>query len=115
MAVQKISLYKVHQDNLEIILNAIHQPYPESSVKYRERLLVQEAIMEIIGRLNAVNAAETMPQIRHMINDLWTELKHPDPKICQPGARLLQVNVFCYTNNPLIFFVSNSGYVGKFA
>ena len=89
--------YLVHQDNLELIINAIHQSYPpnRSNVgkkdKYRERLLVQEAIMEIIGRLNAVNAAETMPQIRHMINDLWTELKHPELEICQPAARLLQV------------------------
>ena len=52
--------------------------------------------MEIIGRLNAVNAAETMPEIRAMINDLWNELKHPANDICQPAARLLKVkeNIF---------------------
>ena len=87
--------YLVQQDNLKRIMMPIHQPYPPYSSKHpekkRERLIVQEAVMEIIGRLNAVNAAETMPQIRSMISDLWTELKHPELEICQPAAKLLQV------------------------
>jgi len=54
--------YLVHQKNLERILNAIHQPYPQNKDLYDDRLQVQKSIMKIIGRLNTVNAAETMPQ-----------------------------------------------------
>lgn len=81
--------YLIHQHNLERIMNAIHQPYPVKEENFTDRLEVQEAVMEIIGRLNAMNAAETMPHIRMMINDLWTQLQMPD----QASARLLEVRL----------------------
>ena len=55
----------IGSSNLELILSSIHQQYPVNPEKNRERLLIQEEVMKIIGRLNAANAAETMPQIRY--------------------------------------------------
>ena len=83
--------YLIHSSNLELILSSIHQQYPINSEKNRERLLIQEEVMKIIGRLNAANAAETMPQIRYMITKLWDELQLPELEISKPAARLLQV------------------------
>ena len=82
--------YLIHKDNLERVLNAIHQPYPPSGNLDR-RLQVQKSIMTVIGRLSAVNAAETMPQIRNMIVNLWKEIENRDPAVCRPAASLLQV------------------------
>ena len=82
--------YLIHKDNLERILNAIHQPYPPSGNLDR-RLQVQKSIMTVIGRLSAVDAAETMPQIRNLIVSLWKEVENRDPTVCRPAASLLQV------------------------
>ena len=82
--------YLVHQKNLERILNSIHQPYPQNKDLYDDRLQVQKSIMKIIGRLNTVNAAETMPQIRNMMRELWKEIVNSDPAVCRPAASLLQ-------------------------
>ena len=70
-------------------MNAIHQPYPPSGNLDR-RLQVQKSVMTVIGRLSAVDAAETMPQIRNMIVNLWKEIENRDPAVCRPAASLLQ-------------------------